>query len=228
MSHSIFPSFKGNWGSDCNSGTHSATTVDLTWKLKWVFLWHRKCHNRNIQSWRIWDLSMALQTETGVGVRSTLESHWEMPLLRHSGVFLTFLKNSAVPVDIKCFLSKDTAVFMHMMIFLMGGRGWRVFAGWTHSSMERVVKYLDEQTGIRESLCSERWIEVGTGPWAALGAQLSSPGCGQHLLSWSMPAQGFALPFPFPWLRFVPADRNCREWHRWKAKGCFIFLWHSL
>lgn len=38
MSHSIFPSCKGNWGADCNSGTHSATTVDLTWKCVSVFM----------------------------------------------------------------------------------------------------------------------------------------------------------------------------------------------
>lgn len=143
------------------------------------------------------------------------------------GVFDIFKEFSCPSWHKVLFKQKYCSVHAHDA-FLMGGRGWRVFAGWTHSSMERVVKYLDEQTGIRKSLCSERWIEVGTGPWAALGAQLSSPGCGQHLLSWSMPAQGFALPFPFPWLRFVPADRNCREWHRWKAKGCFIFLWHSL
>lgn len=51
--------------------------------------------------------SMAQQTGTGVGVRPTLELHWETPLLRHLRVFFTFLKNSTVPVETKSFVSCD-------------------------------------------------------------------------------------------------------------------------
>lgn len=93
----------------------------------------------------------------------------------------------------------------------------------------------------RKSSVFKGELTVEAVPSAPLGAQpqLSSPGCFPAVLvgaaSLSLPSLVSASsglcpshPTANPWLRFVPADRDCifhgTEWHRWKAKGYFIFL----
>lgn len=134
-----------------------------------VFLWCRKCHNRNIQSWRIWKHSMALQTGTGVGgqmhSRITLGDAFAETF---KSVFVTFQEFSCPSWSKELFKLRYCDVHAYDD-FLIGGRRWRVFADWiyVHGMTSEISGYTNWDQG-EPLLWKVNWqqsaMEWGLGP----------------------------------------------------------------